>query len=97
VLTKNGKPCRIYVTGTWAFVPVEKGGPNGVVLYMKVPRCVVYVDCPNSSCGAKAGERCNGRNGPTTQVHCGRKRMAQAALERQPDHKIHNLGPMEVG
>ena len=95
--TKGGKPCKIFVTGQWAFIPTERAGLNGVVLYLKVPSCVVYVGCPNSSCGAKAGELCNGTCGPTTMVHCGRKSLARARLQQMPEYKIQNCGPLKIG
>ncbi len=91
--TKNGKKCKIYVTGTWAFIPVERAGRNQAVLYAKVPSCVVYVGC---YCGATAGERCIGTFGPTAQVHCGRKRAGREFLLRQPNHNVHNCGPLKM-
>jgi len=93
--TKNGKTCKIYVSGQWAFIPTTLAGVNKSVLYLKVPSCVVYVDCPY--CSAKAGERCKGSRGPTTQVHVGRKSSARARLKNLPTHKIWNAGPMRIG
>jgi len=85
------------VTGQWAFIPVIRAVDNRTIYYIKVPSCVVYVDCPDYRCGAKAGQRCNGALGPTTGVHSGRKSMGRALLERNPDLKIQNCGPVLIG
>jgi hypothetical protein len=92
VTTKNGKTPRVFAAGPWAFLPVERAGRNQALLYVKVPVCVLYVSC--YYCKAEAGERCRGDNGPTTQVHVGRK-SAFRRLEG-PDLEPVNLGAVSV-
>ena len=90
----SSSPHNVYVTGVWAFIPSARGPDNKTVYYIKVPSCVVYVDC--LVCKAKAGERCLGDRGPTLGVHIGRKKRARALLERT-EPPIHNCGPMRLG
>lgn len=61
----NTRRRHVYIIGGFAFLP----HPTHRGVWLRVERCVLFVECPYSGCGAKAGELCNLRTGPSLSTH----------------------------